>query len=224
MGVLDFFKKDKLPNPQPVDLSNLNIETSINIPQMPQLDNSLQNNSLNLPQLDSLNVPPLDTQLNIPPLDFNMQNNNLDNALNSLNTSSNNDLNTNMNTGLNVSQNTSDTDDDLNKLFISDPWNEPDWSTFDPYSDPVIEQPTAKDFGMDDAFMQSMPGSVNNVGFNKSDLPDFEEQEKFNLSYSDDSLDSSYSNNDAYIDSSPKNFERDKSRIVPVELFVKGSD
>jgi hypothetical protein len=39
--------------------------------------------------------------------------------------------------------------DELNKLFLTDKgWKEPDWNSFDPYSEPEIEHPTSKDFGV----------------------------------------------------------------------------
>ncbi len=48
--------------------------------------------------------------------------------------------------------------EDLNKLFLSDDWKEPDWSTFDPYRMDSIEPPLKDDF-------------LNQ----KSDLPTFNE-------------------------------------------------
>jgi hypothetical protein len=36
--------------------------------------------------------------------------------------------------------------DDLNRLFISDDWKEPDWNSFDPYTEDKIEEPQQDDF------------------------------------------------------------------------------
>ena len=37
-------------------------------------------------------------------------------------------------------------EEDLNKLFFGDDWKEPDWVTFDPYTEDTIEEPKPEDF------------------------------------------------------------------------------
>jgi hypothetical protein len=38
--------------------------------------------------------------------------------------------------------------EDVNKLFVSDDWKEPDWTSYDPYSEEKIDEPSPEDFGM----------------------------------------------------------------------------
>jgi hypothetical protein len=38
--------------------------------------------------------------------------------------------------------------EDVNRLFISDDWKEPDWSNYEPYDAEQIEEPTPRDFGI----------------------------------------------------------------------------
>jgi hypothetical protein len=40
--------------------------------------------------------------------------------------------------------------EDLNKLFLSDDWKEPDWKTYDPYNPEKIDVPSPEDFKGED--------------------------------------------------------------------------
>jgi hypothetical protein len=97
-----------------------------------------------------------------------------------------------------------DVDEELNKLFLSDDWKEPDWNSFDPYSLPDIEPPDPKDFGLEtyeaqDAeqnVVQDVSGQVIEPSAVPSDLPSFDEQPVV---------------------------ERDERKQIPFELYVRGS-
>jgi hypothetical protein len=52
--------------------------------------------------------------------------------------------------------------DDVNRLFISDDWKEPDWTNYEPYQTEQIDEPTPKDFGID------MPSDNSNQNSNQN--------------------------------------------------------
>lgn len=100
----------------------------------------------------------------------------------------------------------SEIEDDLNKLFLSDnSWKEPDWANFTPYYEEKIEQPTSEDFGVpisQDAQTEDIKMEM------PSPLPSFEEptQETEDIT-------------------PPEDYSKEKKRtVVPMDLFVRGSD
>jgi len=97
--------------------------------------------------------------------------------------------------------------DDLNKLFISDDWKEPDWNSFDPYTEDKIEEPIPDDF-------------------KGADLPAFDESESKDSGTLDKSpiaqTAQSFDDEPILEPRVPLSLEKDISAQKPVELFIRG--
>ena len=60
---------------------------------------------------------------------------------------------------------------EINQLFLSDPWKEPDWGNYDPYEEPHIDPPTEKDFGM------AQPSQNSRQYPQEYEVPEFKDEE-----------------------------------------------
>ena len=123
-------------------------------------------------------------------------------------------------------------EEDINQLFLSDTsWQEPDWTTFDPYKEPQIEEPTSQDFGIslpkEPAMQEELEVKTRPIPSRvESDLPEFVDTED-----RDGFIDLSISNQQPHTESvaPPREMvERQQMRRpannAPIDLFVKGSD
>ena len=141
MGLFSFLKKKQSNQPvaQSTDVSSLNTDLpSIDINNMSIPDLADPSTSDGEPKSISFNVPTLD--FSMPALDDQAQN---------------------MDVAAQPTANPEELSaDDLNRLFPSDDWKEPDFTNFDPYPEERIDQPKPEDFG------------VSQI---KSDLPSFDE-------------------------------------------------
>ena len=141
MGLFSFLKKKQSDQPvaQSTDVSSLNTD-------LPSIDGS----NMAMPELADPSASedgPKSISFNVPTLDFSMP------ALD--------DQAQNVDSTVQPTGNPEELSaDDLNRLFPSDDWREPDLTNFDPYPEERIEQPKPEDFG------------VTQV---RSDLPSFEE-------------------------------------------------
>jgi hypothetical protein len=194
--------------------------------QSSQLNNRSNQNNQGLPPLDAQGLPPLDDQelrdgsksisFNVPTFDFSLPPSD-ESAAGSLASMSSPTpmpsfsqfglpLNDNPSTFMSPTSQTAITGadtgnidvEDLNKLFISDEWKEPDWNTFDPYPEEKIEEPQSEDF-------------------KGAELPAFDDK-----STESQSAAQSLDEEPVLEPNVPSTMEQSRSDQVPVELFIRG--
>lgn len=199
MGFLGFLKKKpalQQPNNPGFDISKLDTDLpSIESASLPPLE-SLPSLDSTLPPLDGSNLSPFES-----PAGNNPSQNSISNSKISMADSKMPSLDFSM-------PENDDVEGEMNKLFLSDEWKEPDWSSYDPYSTPDIEPPDPKDFGLETYESQPPAASEQNVQqqpaqeqvVQHSDLPSFDEQTE-----------------------QPILIEDRAPRKVPFELYVRGT-
>jgi hypothetical protein len=156
MGLMSFWRK-KPSDQSAVPPPNNSLVSSLNT-DLPPIDGSLGNfdgssvqqfgNMQQLPSLDAQLAPGENKSMaiNIPTLDFSMPTfdddgtpiDALQKPQEQVSEVANNAQSTAPNAGID--------EEDLNKLFINDEWKEPDWATFEPYTEDKAEEPKPEDF------------------------------------------------------------------------------
>ncbi len=142
MGLFDFLKKK--PSDQPIVQSFGNPDLNTDLPSIDGSTVLSNNNPSDVnftgSQFPGLNQPvsdanPKSVSINVPSLDFSLP-----------------DADETATTTIPAPASVPDKGyvsvDDLNKLFISDDWKEPDWNNFDPNNEEAIEEPKPEDFAL----------------------------------------------------------------------------
>jgi len=229
-------------DPSSIDLPDMNMDMTDSMPGVaPVIDNSINNQQyMENPIIDQdlENIGDVsDSEIIEPsaPIDSNMNNRGAMN-MPDLNSQLGQNQGSNSQAQYASSMNSPVDYDDVNRLFISDDWKEPDWTNYDPYAEEKIDEPTPDDFGMK---APSFDDS-NNSSFNQNpSLSMPSANDNFSLagaansasmqmpSSSNDDNDDSDSDSMNDFNSSPKVAEPSSPRRPtltpkPVELFIKG--
>ena len=205
MGLFDFLKKKEQiaqpPKPQNMSLEPLSQEAEENLlSDLPPIEGS------SLPPLSDMpsTLEPPETPLaadsnqiqagvsvNIPPMDFSAS---LEQPKDSAPTPFDPEV-----------------EQDINQLFISDDeWKEPDWTSFEPYTEPAIEEPKPEDFGLEQY----------------TSLPSFDESAELTQQPAQAELEITPPTDEVLPVEQPLEVPKPDMGVVrtaPLELYVKGS-